>query len=114
MEGKCFVAAYTGQGEQLDEKSLHLAIQTKEVWQELNFGIGVLFAKADFEKGIVPGITKLMENPVLFRIQDIRYWEESMWKGKEARGIMLLPKMNMVGDSLTLSYGGQLLKTGIS
>ena len=32
-----------------DEHSLHLALRGKNgVWQPLNFGIGVLFAEADF------------------------------------------------------------------
>lgn len=62
-----FVAAYTKNGAMPDEKSLHLALKTEEGWQELNFGIGVLFAEAELEDGTVAGTTKVLKKPYLYR-----------------------------------------------
>lgn len=64
------VAAYIKQGEELDAKSMHLALETEVGWQELNFGIGVLFAEADFTTGKTAGETRVMDSVSLYRRAD--------------------------------------------
>ena len=56
-----------------DEHSLHLALRGKNgVWQPLNFGIGVLFAEADFNTKDPAGLTILLDQVDLYRCPDGR------------------------------------------
>lgn len=65
-----FVAAYTTKGNRADEKSMHLAVSTENGWQELNFGIGVLFAKANLNDGTAAGTTRVLDAPYLYRTEN--------------------------------------------
>lgn len=67
-----YVAAYVKTGTLPENKSMHLAIWDEGRWRELNFGTGILFAKADYEKNAVVGETRVMEEPYLYRQQDGR------------------------------------------
>lgn len=66
-ENDCFVAAYIKSGNRLDNKSMHLSVKNGEEWQELNFGLGVLYAEADLENAGIGGKTRVMEAPYLYR-----------------------------------------------
>jgi len=70
MENQIYVAAYTRPGAMPDKKSVHLALRKKDGWHELNFGIGVLFAEADYESGETAGVTRVLEQPQLYRLED--------------------------------------------
>ena len=69
-QSKNKVAAYIKKGEELDAKSMHLAVETETGWKELNFGIGVLFAEANFDGKKVAGTTRLMEHVYIYRRED--------------------------------------------
>lgn len=64
------VAAYTKNGQMADSKSMHLAIHTGKEWEELNFGMGVLFAEANLCDGTAAGTTKVLKEPFLWRGDD--------------------------------------------
>ncbi len=65
-----FVAAYTKTGDMNADASMHLAVKMGGNWQELNFGLGVLFADADLNDGSVAGTTRVMKKPWLYRKDD--------------------------------------------
>lgn len=65
-----FIAAYTTKGSAALGKSMHLALKTDGGWQPLNFGLGVLFAKANLDDGTVAGTTKVLDKPWLYRKAD--------------------------------------------
>ncbi|MCH5187210.1 MAG: family 43 glycosylhydrolase [Oscillospiraceae bacterium] len=66
----CFIAAYTTNESAALGKSMHLALKTDDGWQPLNFGLGVLFAKAELNDGTVAGTTKVLDKPWLYRKAD--------------------------------------------
>ena len=68
--GNSRVAAYVKKGEQLDAKSMHLAVETECGWKELNFGIGVLFAETDFMGTKTAGTTRVIDKVYLYRRED--------------------------------------------
>ena len=61
-----YIAAYTTSGSEAVGKSLHLAMKAVDGWRTLNFGMGVLFPKADLE-GVAAGSTRVLEQPWLYR-----------------------------------------------
>ena len=66
-------AAYVRPGTLPDRKSLHLALRKGDGgWKSLNFGIGVLFAEADYAGAHPAGVTRVLEDPVLYRRADGR------------------------------------------
>lgn len=66
-ENDNFVAAYTTADSVAVGNSMHLALKTENGWEELNFGIGVLFASADLSDGSAAGTTKVLEKPYIYR-----------------------------------------------
>ena len=90
-----------------DEHSLHLALRGKNgVWQPLNFGIGVLFAEADFRTKDPAGLTILLDQVDLYRCPDGRIavtadliTEKGVLRGRAAWQTTVL-----VHYSLTVSY----------
>ncbi|MBR5535215.1 MAG: family 43 glycosylhydrolase [Clostridia bacterium] len=65
-----FVLAYTTSESTVVGKSMHLAAKTESGWEALNFGGGVLFAKADLDDGTVAGTTRILEKPYIYRGED--------------------------------------------
>ncbi|MGM9550911.1 MAG: family 43 glycosylhydrolase [Clostridia bacterium] len=66
-ENDKFIAAYTTEDSVAVGNSMHLAIKTETGWEELNFGIGVLFASADLSDETSAGTTKVLEKPYIYR-----------------------------------------------
>ena len=67
------VAAYTSGSPLPDAHSLHLALRGEDgVFEPLNYGIGVLFAEADFSSGKPAGETIVLDQPVLTRLENGR------------------------------------------
>ena len=62
-----YILAYTTQDAAVLGKSMHLALKTEDGWEKLNFGIGVLFAKADLDDGTAAGTTTVLEKPYIYR-----------------------------------------------
>ena len=66
------VAAYTSGSPLPDAHSLHLALRGEDgVFEPLNYGIGVLFAEADFSSGKPAGETIVLDQPVLTRLDNV-------------------------------------------
>ncbi|MDO4563107.1 MAG: family 43 glycosylhydrolase [Clostridia bacterium] len=69
-EESCFVAAYTTSGgvDSMDE-SMHLAVSDGGEYTALNFGMGVLYAEADFSGGNeLSGASKSLLTPWIFNM----------------------------------------------
>ena len=62
-----FIAAYTKSDSVAVGNSMHLAVKTENGWEELNFGMGVLFAEADLDDGTAAGTTRVLEKPYIYR-----------------------------------------------
>ncbi len=62
-----YILAYTTADAAVLGKSMHLALKGEDGWEKLNFGIGVLFAKADLDDGTAAGTTKVLEEPYIYR-----------------------------------------------
>lgn len=69
---KAELAAYVVQADTADEWSMHLALREKEEsdWEILYFGIGVLYADADFDTEEYAGTTNVLTKVTLVRFQD--------------------------------------------
>ena len=66
---KTLCAAYTSTSPLPDAHSLHLALRGEDgAFEPLNYGIGVLFAEADFSSGKPAGETIVLDAPVLTRL----------------------------------------------
>ena len=50
--------------------SMHLALRGEDGWEELNFGLGVLYAEADLDDGTAAGATRTLSAPELYRTED--------------------------------------------
>lgn len=67
MKKRNGVAVYALEDGLGDDKSIHLAVETEQGWKALNFGVGVLFAEADFttEEGV--GETRVCKDVAVYR-----------------------------------------------
>src|SRR5690606_26176027 len=66
-----YVLSYTRTGATVVTDAMHLGYsENGDSFTALNDNTGVLFAKADFNAGVVEGVTKKLTHPYLFRMQD--------------------------------------------